>query len=184
MKTKQLLEIALKIVGILYVIPTLLSLPFNLYTGTGMFTSYSGSSIPWFFLFSVALYIFIIYYLIFNTEKVVNYIYKEKEDEKELSLNINRTTAIFFAIVLASLIGLVISVPPFAKELFVQLKQKISFNPTIETYGYRMDENYFVVNGIEIVLLILALLNANKITAWIVSYGRKKMGNTTEEIEN
>lgn len=182
MKTKQLLEIALKITGIVIIVPTIISLPTTLYISLGMFLDQREET-PWMLIFSLAIYVAVIYYLVFNTTKVVDYIYKEKEEEKEINFNFNRTNTIFLAVVLSTLFGLATTLPSFLIELIRGMKESMyggaGLDGLINIFDNRQNSNYFITSGLQIIVLILILLNARRITAWIELYRKKQMKKST-----
>lgn len=167
MKTKQLLTIALKITGILIILPAIITTPQLLLMGLENF-----SDLPFTLLLSVVLYILIIYYMIFKTEVLVDKIYKEKEDEQEINITINRTNGVFFAIIIAALFGLVSSVPPFLTNLILGIRD--NNGGIFALFDQRKDAEYFIAQGLQIVIFFLAITNASRITARILLLNKKQ----------
>lgn len=180
MKTKQLLEIALKITGIIFFIPGLLVTPMFFYSGVEILDRYSGAPNP--LLLPLLIYILIIRYLIFRTDKVVNLIYKEKEDETDIVFNFNRRNTIYLALVLSSLFGLIVTVPSFLVELAKGIKNEYDIANSGALHEFRyllLDQRkslwYFVVEGSQILLMFLLMTNATRVTAWVEASRKKKM---------
>lgn len=156
MKTKQLLEIALKITGIIFIVPGLLMMPLVIYSGFELFDSSSGIPSPIFF--TIIIYILIIRYLVFRTDKIVNLIYKENDDDADIAFNFNRTNTIYLAIVISSLFGLIVTAPSFLVKLLE---------------GKSLEHS--IIEGLQILLMFLLITNATHITAWIEAYRKTKM---------
>ncbi len=172
MKTKSLLVIALKITGIIIILPAIITTPQTLYISS-MFVTDSNSSIPWPLVISVILYILVIYYMIFKTEVIIDKIYKEKEDEQEINITINRKNGVFFSIVIASLFGLVTTVPQFLTELIMGIREN-NGGGLLSLLDQRKDATYFISQSAQILLFVLTITNASRITARILLLHKKQ----------
>ena len=167
MKTKQLLTIALKITGIIIILPAIITTPQLLLMGFENF-----SDLPFTLLLSAVLYILIIYYMIFKTEVIVDKIYKEKEDEQEINITINKKNGVYFSIVIAALFGLVTNVPSFLANLILGIRD--NNDGIFALFDQRKDAEYFIAQGLQIVIFFLAITNASRITARILLLNNKQ----------
>jgi hypothetical protein len=162
MKTKQLLEIALKVIGVFMLISALLALLFSAEAGLILlFTGGAGLGFTG-VLFSL-LYAAALYFVVFKTEIIVSWIYKEKENEADLNLSFNTPHLIFFAIVLACLYQLSFRIPNFVSTII-----QYSFFDWITSKAMYQ-------GAIQIAVLILVIKNASRITHWIEQYQQKQM---------
>jgi len=171
MKTKQLLEVALKIVAFIMALPVLLNVPLYLQQNIEAYMSDSGPDISFSPFAGLALCLILVYFVLFRTEIIVNWIYKEKPDEQELKFNVPRVNAIFFSIVLISLYRLSSLVPDFI-IFYVRSRNAELFDDIAFTYT---DNKYLFNQGVQIVLLVIILINAKRITTWLEFYRRRQM---------
>lgn len=185
MKTKQLLEILLKIIGIIIFINsvsqissiiiitfmTVLEGPIGIDIGMAAFST---------FLLLVCLY-----YLIIKTEVLVKLVYnKTEEEDRGISLKIHRSELIFFSIVVSALLAIAVKLPKLLLNIFLNINFRSS-NGILSDYLDR-NSQYVINTGVEIIILVILLLNAQRITNRIELYRRKQMKNRvteTKEIE-
>lgn len=171
MKTKSLLTIALKITGIIIILPAIITTPQILYMSSTIITD-ENSTIPWSLVISAVLYLLVIYYMIFKTEALVDKIYKEKEDEQEINITINKKNGVYFSIIIAALFGLVTNVPSFLANLILGIRD--NNDGIFALFDQRKDAEYFIAQGLQIVIFFLAITNASRITARILLLNKKQ----------
>lgn len=178
MKTKQLLEIIFKSIGIFIVIPQVIYLPLNMYqamvaTNSLFLSDFSSSQTGILFFIVMLLYLVFLYYILIKTDIVVGWIYKEKEDEPVLNLKWHSKEVIYIAIVLSCLYSLFNITPSY----LVNAVKALDFSNTEEPLFNSMfnQANYFYQDTAQIIASILILLNARRITAWVTAYKKKQL---------
>lgn len=173
MQTKQLLEVALKVAGIVMIWPSIISLPIQIYGLYDLLVDDFDFEKNWILYVGLLLYLSGIYLLIIRTDVLVNYLYKRSDETENnpATVQFHRQNIIFFTIVLSSLYALVNKLPMF---IIYALQSGVA-----KTYGGSLIEDSsdktLLIKGIEITMFVLALVYAKTITNWVEWYRRKQL---------
>lgn len=178
MKTKQLLEIIFKSIAIFIIIPKVIYLPVDMYHSVyaaqyAILGEYTPNTTAIMFVAVFLVYLLFIYYLLIRTDIIVKWVYKEKEDEQPINLRWHSKDIIYIIIVISSLHSLFNLTPTYFVNLIKSLD--LSNTKTSLYNSFSQSDEYFYQDTAQIVVSLLVLINARRITAWIEAYRKKQM---------
>jgi len=157
------------------ILPSIISAPIYVYSTYLMFFEPGSSGVNWWYSIAIVLYLIAIYYLVFRTNKITDYIIKDKdkENESEINLGLPRHSIVFFAVVLTCLTALATRLPTFIIQFIQGMKENGS--SLMNFLDSRPSKIYFITEAAELILFIVVLLNAGRVTAWVEWYRRKQI---------
>lgn len=168
MKPKSLFNIILKVIGIFFikdamsVFPQIFSSLFYFTVDVKEFQEIIYLLLP---LFSIVLYILIIYYLIFNTNVVIKQLSLDKHfDEQKIELNIHRSTVLSIALLVVGILVLFDSVPILITNIFEYIRQsELSYGAV----RYNLSFQPTLVSLAKILAAYILIINQKSIVNWI-----------------
>ena len=184
MTPKSLFNIILKIFGlfflreIIYIIPQLISsIPY--FTKPDSFGEQqfsSGDIIPFVLtLVALAFYVFIIYQLLFNTNKIIDKLKLDKGfNQQEFSFNISTSLILTISLIVIGGIILTNEIPDFCRYVFSYFQEK-----NIMRGNPKPNYSYIVISGVKIILGLLIIGERKRIVEFIV----KRQAGKEEEDE-
>jgi len=172
MTPKNLFNIILKIFGlfflreIVYTIPQLISLiPFFTKAddfGGEQFSS--GDIVPFIVtLIAIAFYVYIIYQLLFNTNKIIDKLKLDQGfNQQEFSFNISTSLILTISLIVIGGVILTNEIPNFCKNIFSYFQEKdLSHGLTKPNYSY------IVVSGVKIIIGLLIIGERTRIVEFV-----------------
>ncbi len=185
MTPRNLFNIILKIFGLFFlreivlIIPQLIS-SISYFTksdtyGNGQFSS-DGLSILILTLLSIAFYFFIIYQLIFNTNKIVDTLKLDQGfNQAEFSFNISMSFVLTIALIVIGGVILTNEIPNLCKSIFAYFQEKTL------THGMtKPNYSYIIISTIKIIIGLLLLGERKRIVEFVESRQSKKERNESQ----
>jgi|SRR6185437_10756858 len=179
MTPRNLFNVILKIFGlfflreIIYIIPQLISLIPSFTKaddfGGGQFNS--GDILPFIVtLVAIALYVFIIYQLLFNTNKIIDKLKLDQGfNQQEFSFNISTSLILTISLIVIGGIILTNEIPNFCRNIFSYFQEKdLTRGMTKPNYSY------IVVSGVKIIIGLLIIGERKRIVEFVEKRQVKK----------
>lgn len=184
MTPKNLFNIILKIFGlfflreIIYIIPQLISaIPsFAQADDFGGEQFNSGEILPLIVtLIAIAFYVFIIYQLLFNTNKIINKLKLDRGfNQQEFSFNISTSLILTISLIVIGGIILTNEIPDFCRNIFSYFQEK-NFTHGMSKPNY----SFIIISGVKIIIGLLVIGERKR----IVEFVEKRQGRKKEETE-
>jgi NADH:ubiquinone oxidoreductase subunit 5 (subunit L)/multisubunit Na+/H+ antiporter MnhA subunit len=183
MTPKNLFNIILKIFGlfflreIIYIIPQLIS-AIPSFTKADDFGG--GQSIMEILplivtLIAIAFYVFIIYQLLFNTNRIIDKLKLEQGfNQQEFSFNISTSLILTISLIVIGGVILTNEIPNFCRNIFSYFQEK-NFTHGMTKPNY----SYIVISGVKIIIGLLIIGERKRIVEFVV----RRQGKKVEEIE-
>lgn len=172
MTPKSLFNLILKVFGlfflreIVYLIPQLVSIILS-YTETNdlawkQFNIEENISII-ITVFAILFYAFIIYQLLFNTNKIIDILKLDQEYyQKEFSFNLSNSQILTISLIVIGAIILLNEIPNFLTHIFSLVIEK-KYTHNIASFNY----SYLVSSGIKIIIALLIIGERKRIIEFI-----------------
>ena len=184
MTPKSLFNIILKIFGlfflreIVFIIPQLIStIPyFTKANDFGGEQFSSGEILPFMVtLIAIAFYVFIIYQLLFNTNKIIGKLKLDQGfNQQEFSFNISTSIILTISLIVIGGVILTNEIPNFCRNIFSYFQEKnITQGMTKPNYSY------IVISGVKIIIGLLIIGERKR----IVEFVEKRQDKKEKEIE-
>lgn len=179
MTPKNLFNIILKIFGlfflreIVYIIPQLIStIPYFTKQDnfdSGLFSS--GNILPFILtLIVIAFYVFIIYQLLFNTNKIIDKLKLDQGfNQQEFSFNISTTLILTISLIVIGGIILTNEIPNFCNNIFSYFQQK-KLMPDVAKLNF----SYIIISGVKILIGLLIIGERKRIADFVEKRKIKK----------
>ena len=173
MTPKSLFNIVLKIFGlfflreIIFIIPQLISsIPF--FTPQDNFGSQqfgSGDILPFILaIFAFLFYVFIIYQLLFNTNKIIDKLKLDKGfNQQEFSINISVSLTLTISLIVIGGVILINEIPNFFRYIFSYFQEK-----NLTRGMTKPNISYLITSGVKIILGLLIFGERKRIVEFIV----------------
>lgn len=172
MTPRNLFNVILKIFGlfflreIIYIIPQLISsIPYFAKAddfGGEQFST--GDILPFIVTFiAIAFYIFIIYQLLFNTNKIIQKLKLDQGfNQQEFTFNISTSLILTISLIVIGGIILTNEIPSFCRNIFSFFQEKNLTHGMIKP-----NYSYLIVSGVKILIGLLIIGERNRIVAFV-----------------
>lgn len=179
MTPKNLFNIILKILGlfflreIIFIIPQLISsIPYftNFDNFDGQQFS-NGEIVPFILtLIAIAFYVFIIYQLLFNTNKIIEKLKLDQGfNQQEFSFNVSTSLILTISLIVIGGIILTNEIPNFCRNIFSYFQEKnLTRGMTKPNYSY------IVISGVKIIIGLLIIGERKRIVDFVEKRRDKK----------
>lgn len=179
MSPRSLLNIILKVMGIYFVKEVLLLIPQLL--SSFYFLTENFKTGGWFILFStvimLAVYILVIFYLVLDTDAVIDRFELTKGiDEENLSITVHRSTVLSITILLVAIVMIATTLPYFLQSAFNYFREKRTESPFSPM---RPDPTRLILYGAELLIAILLMIYQKTLVNFIEQQRRRNQSADT-----